>query len=80
MALELRQIAPYAKYQYYGKLMVSSTTGSAWSKGKKKVLTDVDLKYSESKHPLAGAFWFKRMVADYKDKILKGAQQMTDRG
>ena len=38
---EIVQIAPYARYQYYGKLMVSSITGSAWAtKGESKVLTD----------------------------------------
>ena len=42
---------PYARYQYYGKLMVSSITGSAYAtKGEKKVLTDVDLIYSTHRH------------------------------
>lgn len=73
--------SPYARYQYYGKLMVSSITGSAWaSKGEKKILTDRDLVHSKHEHPLAGAFWFERMKADKKEVILKGAQQIANRG
>ncbi len=70
---------PYARYQYYGKLMVSSITGSAYaSAGESKVLTDVDLKHSTMRgHPLAGPFWFERMLADRKDEILKGAAKIT---
>ena len=77
----IKQIAPQARYLYYGKLMVSSVTGSAWARhGEKKVLTDKDLEYSKAAHPLAGPFWFDRMAADKKDDILKGAQQEADRG
>ena len=63
---------PYARYQYYGKLMVSSITGSAYSKGEKKILTDVDLKYTKT-NPKAGAYWFERMKTDKKSSILRGA-------
>ena len=77
---EIRQIAPYARYQYYGKLMVSSLTGSAWSKGEKKVLTDKDLNYTKAMHPLAGPFWFERMKRDHLKTILKGAQKYAERG
>lgn len=66
--------APYARYQYYGKLMVSSVTGSAFAhRGEKKVLTDINLKYNKSKHSLAGAFWFERMKSDRLNDILSGA-------
>ncbi len=77
---EIHQIAPYARYQYYGKLMVSSLTGSAWSNGEKKVLTEVDLKYSTSVHPLAGPFWFERMKRNHLKEILQGAQKYAERG
>lgn len=74
----IEQYAPYARYQYYGKLMVSSITGSSYaSKGESKVLTDKDLKYNTSKHPMAGKMWFERMKADKKDQILKGAQKVA---
>jgi hypothetical protein len=66
--------SPYARYQYYGKLMVSSVTGSAWAKGGEgKVLTDKDLTYSKSREPLAGKMWFERMKADKLPQIKKGA-------
>lgn len=66
--------SPYARYQYYGKLMVSSITGSAWAKqGESKVLTDVPLNYATVRHPLAGAFWFERMKADKLEAIKRGA-------
>lgn len=77
----IKQKAPQGRYLYYGKLMVSSLTGSAWaSRGESKVLTEKDLKYSKANHPLAGSFWFKRMVSDKKDQILRGAQQEANRG
>lgn len=75
---KIQQIAPYARYQYYGKLMVSSVTGSSYaSKGEKKVLTDKDLVHQKSKHPQAGSFWFERMKADHKAKILASARKIT---
>jgi hypothetical protein len=74
---EINQTAPYARYQYYGKLMVSSITGSAWSHGESKVLTDKDLEHNTSKNALAGPFWFERMKADKKEQILRGAQKVA---
>lgn len=77
---KIHQIAPYAKYQYYGKLMVSSKTGSPWSKGEKKILTDTDLKHNKSVHPLSGPFWFERMKTDHWKNILEGAKRYARRG
>ncbi len=75
---EIHQVAPYARYQYYGMLMVSSITGSAFaSKGEKKVLTDTPLEYDKSKHPQAGPFWFERMKAEHKEDILQGAAKIA---
>lgn len=76
---EINQNTPYARYQYYGELMVSSLTGSAYaSKGESKILTDKDLEYNKSQHPQAGPFWFERMKADKKEDILKGAQKVAN--
>lgn len=73
--------SPYARYQYYGKLMVSSVTGSAYAKsGESKVLTDKDLKYNTSRHPLAQRLWFEAMKSDKKEQILRGAAAVTRRG
>lgn len=77
----IEQAAPYARYQYYGKLMVSSETGNPWAKhGESKVLTDRDLQYSKASNPAAGSFWFERMKADHKESILAGARKMAGGG
>ncbi len=77
---EIVQNAPNARYDYYGKLMVSSVTGSAYArKGESKVLTEKNLEYTTSANPMAGPFWFERMKADHKEKILKGAQHIANK-
>lgn len=63
----------YARYQYYGKLMVSGGNIG------KKVLTDVDLIRQKSKHSMAGKLWFERMKADHKKKILEGCVTARDK-
>ena len=74
----VEQNVPHGRFQYYGKLMVSSVTGSAWARsGESKVLTDTDLVYNTSRHPLAGKMWFERMKADKKEEILKGARKIA---
>ena len=72
----IKQEQDYARYQYYGMLMVSSITGSACSSGEGKVLTDIPLKHDKSKHPQAGPFWFERMKAEHKKDILDGAAKI----
>jgi hypothetical protein len=75
---EINQVSPYARFQYYGKVMVSSITGSPWARhGEKKILTDRDLVHDKSIHPMAGPFWFERMKADKKDEILDGARKVA---
>lgn len=71
-------LSPYARYQYYGKLMVSSITGSAYaSHGEKKVLTGKDLNYDKTRHPQATSFWFEHMKADKGEAILRGAARLA---
>ena len=45
---------PYAKYLYYGKVMVGRAP---------KKVTDVPLEYTKAKNPLAGPLWDRRLVA-----------------
>lgn len=72
--------SPYARYQYYGKLMVSSVTGSSYARnGESKVLTNKDLKYSTAKHPQAQKLWFEVMKAEKKQQIFRGAAAITRR-
>lgn len=72
------QTAPYARYQYYGLLMVSSKTGSSYAtEGESKVMTSTPLNYSMARHPQSGKMWFDRMKADKKQVILRGAARMA---
>ena len=72
---EIKQNTPYARYQYYGKLMVSSITGSSYARmGEKKVLTNKNLNYRKI-NPNAGPFWFERMKSDHKKAILEMARK-----
>lgn len=62
--------SPYARFHYYGNVMISPSTGSTWAKkDEKKILTDRPLSY----HGGGGKLWFERMKADHRDKILEGA-------
>lgn len=70
-------LSPYARYQYYGKLMVSRLTGSSYARhGESKVLTGKPLRHQTSKQPHAGAMWFERMKSDKKVQILQGARRL----
>lgn len=58
--------APYARYHYYGKLMVGPAP---------KKLTEIDLTYEGA--PQRGALWFERMKANDAKAILKGAGKIV---
>lgn len=67
---------PYARYLYYGKVMVGEETGSAWAKkGETKVVTDKDLKIQQSVHKNAQSHWFEASKAQNLDKWIKTAQK-----
>ena len=73
--------SPYARYQYYGVLMVSSLTGSPWARhGEKKVLTSRMLTYSEARHPEAQRLWFETMKTNHLQAIMRGAQRIAGGG
>ncbi len=77
------QAAPQARYLYYGKLMVSSETGSAYAiHGESKVLAnpEKELKYYKGANPKAGKLWFERMKEDHKESILAGAKLLVAGG
>jgi hypothetical protein len=84
------QFTPYARYQYYGQLMVDpitlkgsfydSKTGRHWSRpGVPKILDPEGrgLSYNVSKSPQAGPHWFERMAYDYRDAIGEGAADLA---
>lgn len=75
---------PYAHYQYYGKVYgpnIPMTIGGEQTfrspKGRKKMPTGRDLQYNKEVHPLAGPFWFERMMAGHKQDILTGAKKVA---
>lgn len=67
---------PYARYLYYGKLMVDPDTGSSFApKGATKVLTDKDLVFNQSMHSMAQAHWFEASKAQNLNKWLEIAEK-----
>lgn len=67
---------PYARYLYYGKLMVDPNTGSSYApKGGTKVLTDKNLVFAKSVHPQAQDHWFEASKAQNLDKWLRVADK-----
>lgn len=60
---------PYARYLYYGKVMVGRAP---------KQLTDRDLRFHGA--PRRGAFWFERMMADKGKQIIAKARKIAGGG
>ena len=72
---------PYARYLYYGKLMVDPETGSAWaSNGASKVLTDRNLVFNTSVHPQAQSHWFEASKAQNLEKWIRVAEKAVNDG
>lgn len=67
---EIEVSTPYARYNYYGKLMVGPAP---------KTLTDVNLQYDQSHNPNAGPFWDRRMMAAEKKQIAQEATEYARR-
>lgn len=66
----------YARYLYYGKLMVDPDTGSPWAKkGATKVLTDRNLVFSQAMHQNAQAHWCEASKAQNLEKWVRVAQK-----
>lgn len=78
---------PYLHYQYMGELYVDpitlkgafySPTYGFWSRPNvRKIPSGKPLTYDKSKHPKAGPKWFDRMKSEYKQEILKHAQEVA---
>lgn len=70
---------PYARYLYYGKLMVDPATGSPWaSKGSHKVLTDRNLVFNTSMHSQAQSHWFEVSKALNEERWLDIYRKAVD--
>lgn len=67
---------PYARFLYYGKVMVDPNTGSTYApKGGTKVVTDRDLVFNQIMHPQAQAHWFEASKAQNLDKWVRVADK-----
>lgn len=87
---QIEVMGPYARYMYYGKVMVDPKTGAAgfqdkngeWKsrRGVNKVESGRPINYDTTKgHPLAGPFWDKRMMAAEGAQITKELQTYIDK-
>ena len=65
--------APYARFLYYGNVMVGVNSGSPWAKkGERKKVTERELEYHGGGK--RGKLWFERMKVDHKQDILDEAR------
>lgn len=71
---------PYARYLYYGKLMIDPATGSSYApKGATKVLTDKNLVFNKAMHSQAQDHWFEASKAENMGKWLRVAGKAVKR-
>ena len=67
---------PYARFLYYGKVMVDPSTGSTYApKGGTKVVTDRNLVFNQTGHPQAQSHWFEASKAQNLDKWMRVAEK-----
>ena len=67
---------PYARFLYYGKVMVDPNTGSTYApKGGTKVVTDRNLVFNQTAHPQAQSHWFEASKAQNLDKWMRVAEK-----
>lgn len=80
--------APYARYLYYGKVMIDPQINAAgfmtpegWRsrKGCVKVRTNRNLDYFDGENPLAGPYWDRTLVATEGDAMLAELQRYINR-
>lgn len=69
---------PYGRFQYGGKVMVDSVTGSTWArKDAKKELTDKALTYS---NPKATPHWFDTAKNNHGQAWIRGVKRIAGGG
>lgn len=68
---EVTWATPYARFLYYGKLMIDPNTGSSWATlGQRKIETDINLVYQGGGK--RGSFWFERWKSDNMNSFANG--------
>ncbi len=71
---------PYARFLYYGKLMIDPDTGSSWAApGADKVITGKDLNISKAVHGKAQSHWFEASKAQNLEKWKRVAGRVMKR-
>ena len=73
---------PYARYQYYGRVMTDEL-GRTWvGEGEKKPIIHEDwpLTYDTSQNPMAGPYWFERAKADHLNEWLDETRRVMIQG
>ena len=72
---------PYARFLYYGKVMVDPETGSTYApKGGTKVLTDKNLVFTKYFHNQAQSHWFEASKAENLEKWIRVADTAVKNG
>lgn len=72
---------PYARYLYYGKLMVDPNTGSSYApKGGSKVTTDKNLVFNTETHGQAQSHWFEASKAQNMEEWERLAKSEVAKG
>ena len=72
---------PYARFLYYGKVMVDPNTGSTYApKGGTKVATDRNLVFNKTVHPQAQSHWFEASKAQNMEKWERVAEKAVQDG
>ena len=67
---------PYARFLYYGKVMVDPSTGSTYApEGGHKVVTDRNLVFKKSMHQQAQSHWFEASKAQNLEKWVRTADK-----
>lgn len=67
---------PYARFLYYGKVMIDPKTGSTYAKkGATKVLTDKNLEFNKAGHNQAQSYWFEASKAENLKKWIRVADK-----
>jgi hypothetical protein len=62
----------YARFLYYGLMMISPSTGSAWAKkGENKTKTTKELDFSKGKNPQARKLWAHYAENRYGERWLE---------
>ena len=70
---------PYARFLYYGKVMIYAPTGSTWApRFEHKVVIGRDLVMHKTMHPLATSHWFEVSKAANIGKWMQVAEKAVN--